>query len=109
MPRPDRTPAPPRAPSPRGIFEKETRRKRLAFGADAGHYWNLNRYSTGRHKLQGSIVSIQRWSIAQNITPSVPWKQTLGRRESLDRHARVASAVRAASFSRRTRTLLFQI
>src|SRR5579864_7296969 len=31
----------------RDIFDEETRRKPLAFRADAGHYWSLNRYSTG--------------------------------------------------------------
>src|ERR1700680_1438648 len=34
-----------------GIFDEETRRKPLAFRAAAGHYWNLNRYSTGSSEL----------------------------------------------------------
>jgi hypothetical protein len=33
-------------------------RKPLAFRADAGDYWNLNRYSTGSNELRGSVVSI---------------------------------------------------
>src|SRR5450755_2424122 len=39
-----------------GAFERgrwRLRRTRGRFRADAGHYWNLNRYSTGSNKLKG--------------------------------------------------------
>jgi hypothetical protein len=46
------------------IWTFEGRRSR--FRAAANHYWNLNRYSTGRNQLLGSIVNIQIWSIVQS-------------------------------------------
>lgn len=49
--------------------DRDVWRKALAFRANAAHYWNLNRYSTGRNQLLGSIVSIQMWSIVQGGYP----------------------------------------
>ena len=49
--------------------DRDVSRKPLTFRADAGHCWNLNRYSTGRNQLLGSIVSIQMWSTVHKGYP----------------------------------------
>ena len=70
---------------------------RSRFWADAGHYRNLNRYSTGSNELRGSIVSIPN---VEHRPEEYPFciVNANGRRERLYQQARVASAVRAASF-----------
>jgi hypothetical protein len=57
----------------------------------------LNRYSTGSNELQGSIVSIPNMEHRPEEYPLCIVDATV-RRERLDQQARVASAVRAASF-----------
>ena len=53
-------------------------RKPLAFRADAGHYWNLNRYSTGRNQLLGSIVSLIPWLRRNYNVTRDPQRVTIG-------------------------------
>jgi hypothetical protein len=75
--------------------------KPLAFRANAGHYWNLNRYSTGSNELQGSIVSIPNMEHRPEEIP-VLHRECKGRRERPDQQTRAASALRAASFKLRS-------
>ena len=59
-----------------GAFERgrwRLRRTRGRFRADAGHYWNLNRYSTGRNQLLGSIVSIPNMEHRPEAYPICTW------------------------------------